>query len=227
MNPWRQTWGELNERYAAMTRRERALLAATAILGPWLIGYMLFVEPQRKQVEGLEKTLAVEAASVSRLQAELVSLQQQLASDPDAAGKAELDALHAERDRLDAQLHQLGSALVRPEEMPGLLERLLARQPGLHLVSLKTLPPRGVMSESAARGSTEKPAERAFDLYRHGVEIRLEGNFGQLEAYLVQLEGLEQRLLWGALDYRVIDHPLAEMRLTVYTLSPDRTWLAL
>jgi len=70
-------------------------------------------------------------------------------------------------------------------------------------------------------------AERSFDLYRHGVEIRLEGSYGQLQAYLAQLEKMPQHLLWGQLSYRVIDYPKAEMTLTVYTLSPDRSWLAL
>ena len=72
-----------------------------------------------------------------------------------------------------------------------------------------------------------KPVERSFDLYRHGVEIRLEGSYGQLQAYLAQLEKLQQKLLWGKLEYRVIDYPKAELTLTVYPLSPDRTWLAL
>jgi len=59
------------------------------------------------------------------------------------------------------------------------------------------------------------------------VEIRLEGSYGQLLAYLTQLEKLPQRLLWGQLSYRVIDYPRSEMTLTVYTLSPDKTWLTL
>jgi len=29
------------------------------------------------------------------------------------------------------------------------------------------------------------------------------------------------------LNYQVVEHPRAEMTLTVYTLSPERTWLAL
>ena len=43
----------------------------------------------------------------------------------------------------------------------------------------------------------------------------------------MQLEKLQQKLLWGQLSYRVIEYPRAELTLTVYTLSPDRTWLAL
>lgn len=224
----RQHWNRLNERYAALSQRERLMVALALVLGPLLIGHSLLVDPARARAKGLENGIATQSASAAQLQAEVVNLQQQLKVDPDAGRKAELLALNTERDRLDEQLRQFGTVLVRPEEMNGLLERLLARNAGLRLVSLKTLAPQSVLQHGdAAKESDGKPVERSFDLYRHGVEIRLEGSYGQLQAYLAQLEKLQQRLLWGQLSYRVIDYPKAELTLTVYTLSPDKTWLAL
>jgi MSHA biogenesis protein MshJ len=228
MTGLRQIWSRLNERYSSLTGRERQLVAAALVLGPLLIGNALFVDPLRARLDGLENTIATESASAAQLQAEAANLQQQLAIDPDAGRKAELAALNGERDKLDERLRQLGSALVRPDEMNGLLEGLLARLPGLRLISLKTLAPQSVLRrEEGSKEGEAKAAERTFDLYRHGVEIRLEGNYGQLQAYLAQLEKLPQHLLWGQLSYRVIDYPRAEMTLTVFTLSPDRAWLAL
>lgn len=223
----RQSWSRLNTRYAALSRRERALVALAVVFGPLLIGYSLFVDPQSARRKVMEANLATEEASVARLQAEAANLQQQLSIDPDAGRKADLAALNAERDKLDEQLRQFSSVLVRPEEMNGLLERLLVRHAGLRLVSLKTLAPQSVLPVGEAKEGEAKPAERSFDLYRHGVEIRLEGSYGQLQAYLAQLEKLQQKLLWGKLEYRVIEYPRAELTLTVYTLSPDRTWLTL
>jgi MSHA biogenesis protein MshJ len=228
MNSLRQFWNRLNARYTALSRRERLLVAAAVVLGPLMIGNALLVSPQQARVKGLENGIAAQSTSATQLQAEVGNLQQQLNSDPDAGRKAELAALNGERARLDEQLRQFGTVLVRPEEMNTLLERLLARNAGLRLVSLKTLAPQSVLQHGeVAKDSDGKPAERSFDLYRHGVEIRLEGTYGQLQAYLAQLEKLQQRLLWGQLSYRVIEHPKAELTLTVYTLSPDKTWLAL
>ena len=223
----RQSWSRFNARYAALSRRERALVALAVVFGPLLIGYSLFVDPQSARRKVMEANLATEKATVARLQAEAANLQQQLSIDPDAGRKADLAALNAERDKLDEQLRQFSSVLVRPEEMNGLLERLLVRHAGLRLVSLKTLAPQSVLPVGEAKEGEAKPAERSFDLYRHGVEIRLEGSYGQLQAYLAQLEKLQQKLLWGKLEYRVIEYPRAELTLTVYTLSPDRTWLTL
>ena len=229
MKDLRLWWKRLNERYAVLSRREKYLLAAALVVGPVLLGEFLIVDPQLARAHALLGSIAQQSATQAELQSQIGSLQQQLQTDPDAAAKAELVTLTAEQQRLDEELRRIGTALVRPEEMNGLLESLLARHSGLRLLSLKTLAPQSVLGdkESTADKATGKPVARKFDLYRHGVEIRLEGNYAELQAYLAQLEQLQQRLLWGQLQYRVIEYPRAEMSLMVYTLSADRTWLAL
>src|SRR5574343_2053993 len=152
----RQTWSRLNERYAALSQRERTLVALAVVAGPLMIGYSLFVDPQAARLKAMEATMQAEQASVVRLQAEAANLQQQLSIDPDAGRKADLAALYAERDKLDQQLRQFSSVLVRPEEMNGLLERLLVRHVGLRLVSLKTLAPQSVLPADESKDADGK-----------------------------------------------------------------------
>jgi MSHA biogenesis protein MshJ len=228
MKQLRASWEKLSARYAALTRREQALVAAALVLGPLLIGNSLFADRQWTRAAALERGISTNELSLTELQARVTVLQGQLKADPDADKKTELAALTAEGEQLDQKLRALGSVLVRPEEMNGLLQGLLARQSGLRLVSLKTLPPEGLLGgKEGAKDSEGKPVARLFDLYRHGVEIRIEGSYGDLQAWLGQLEKLPQKLLWERLDYRVVQYPRAEMRLVVYTLSSDKTWLAL
>lgn len=220
------TWKRLNERYAALTRRERLLVAAALVLVPLLVVETLVLDPQRARNRALERSLAQQSASVGELGAQVTSLQQRLLLDPDAGAKAEIAALKAEQRAVESELQRLGTTLVRPEEMNGVLESLLAGHAGLRLISLKTLQPQSVLGGAEAAGAAGQPAAR-FDLYRHGVELRLEGSFADLQDYLKRLEQLPQRLLWGELQYEVLVYPKAEMRLTVHTLSADRSWLAL
>jgi len=220
------TWKRLNERYAALTRRERLLVAAALVLVPLLVVETLVLDPQRARNRALERSLAQQSASVGELGAQVTSLQQRLLLDPDAGAKAEIAALKAEQQAVESELQRLGTTLVRPEEMNGVLESLLAGHAGLRLISLKTLQPQSVLGGAEAAGAAGQPAAR-FDLYRHGVELRLEGSFADLQDYLKRLEQLPQRLLWGELQYEVLAYPKAEMRLTVHTLSADRSWLAL
>ncbi len=189
MKSLRQFWIDLEKRYQALSQRERLLVALAVVIAPLLIGNALFVDPQRAKLKGLEGMIVAEESSAVQLQAEAANLQLQLNTDPDAGRKAELLALNGEREKLDEQMRQFSSALVRPEEMNALLERLLVRQAGLQLVSLKTLPPQGMLRDSTVvKGAEAQASERTFDLYRHGVEIRLEGGFSQLQAYVVQLK---------------------------------------
>lgn len=230
MRQLRQLWLQLNGRYVVLSRREKVLLAAALVITPLLFGEMLILDPQRGLVKGVERSIAQQLSSLAELQSQVGSLQQQLQNDPDAASKAELVALVAEQIRLDGELRRLGTTLVRPEEMNSLLEGLLTRHTGLRLLSLKTLAPRSVLGDKATasgQGAESKPDERKFDLYRHGVEIRLEGNYAELQTYVTQLEQLPQRLLWGPLQYKVVEYPRAEMNVMVYTLSADRVWLSL
>lgn len=233
MNALRQRWQQLEKRYAAMTRREKLLVAAALLLVPVLAGETLVLEGQRARNAALAGSIALQTATMKELQTQAQLLQQQLQIDPDARIKAEIAALKAEQQMLEKDLLEVGKSLVPPEQMNALLERLLARHSGLRLVSLKTLKPEGVLGAAdKADGTTpakgnEKVAGQRFDLYRHGVEIRIEGTFAELQAYLVQLEELQDRLLWGHLHYEVGEYPKAEMSLMVYTLSADRTWLAL
>lgn len=229
MKALRELWGRWAGRYAVLSQREKMLLAATLVLAPLLIGESLVLEPQRKRNLAQERSIAQQSATLADMQNQVAVLQQQLQLDPDAAAKAQITALQGEQQRLEGELQALGSTLVRPEDMNGLLERLLARHAGLRLLSLKTLKPESVLAPKAGAGetATAKPAGERFDLYRHGVEIRLEGSFAELQAYLEQLEQSPQRLLWEQLQYQVGEYPKAEMRLMVYTLSADRSWLAL
>lgn len=73
---------------------------------------------------------------------------------------------------------------------------------------------------SVAAGSAAPPS-----LYRHGVEITLEGSFGELLSYLRTLEAMPQHVLWGGLQMKTTQHPTTVMTLRLYTLSRDRTWL--
>lgn len=228
MKALRRRWAAINARYAALSRRERLLVTLLILLGPALVLKTLVADPQWVRLRALEKSLATQGATLNDMKTLVISQRSQLASDPDAAKKLELATLTADREALDRQVAEAGSRLVRPAQMNALLEHLLARHAGLRLVSLKTLAPVSIVKAGdAGKANGEKPEPRVFDLYRHGVEIRLEGSYGELQSYLEQLERMPQRLLWERVEFRVVEHPRAEMILNVFTLSPDRTWLAL
>lgn len=226
MKALHDAWGKLAGRYAAISLRERRLIAIAAVLGPLMLGNALLVDPAFTRAKNVSRNLGEQQRTAADLRAQVENLKLQAQADPDAGKKAELAAMQKNLAAVDERLKALQSTLVAPEEMNGLLESLLARHAGLRLVSLKTLAPESIVPAPAATDGKPAPA-RQYDIYRHGVELRLEGSYLELLAYLDQLEKSDKKLLWGPLQFSVAQYPKAKLTLVVYTLGSDKTWLSI
>ncbi|MGZ3181645.1 MAG: type II secretion system protein GspM [Telluria sp.] len=64
-------------------------------------------------------------------------------------------------------------------------------------------------------------------LFRHGVELTLEGSYLDMVAYLSALEHLPTQILWGRAVLNARDPKHARLTLTVYTVSLDKKWIRL
>lgn len=226
----KESWVRLAARYDALLLRERWLIAAALLGGIILIGYSLFVEPALQRAQLAERSLVEQRAQLSSLQAQSVALQSP-EQDPDVAARAELAGLKQQLAELTGRLSVLESSLVPPQRMSALLEDMIGRKSGLRLISLKTLPLSPLLEKkagaeaSAADKSLDKLANSSAGLFRHGVEIRLEGSYQELTAYLERLEQAKSKLLWSSASLAAEQHPRLVLTLTVYTLSLDRAWL--
>lgn len=72
------------------------------------------------------------------------------------------------------------------------------------------------------------PAPKAREmLYRHGVEMVLQGTYPDMVAYMEALEHLPVQLFWGKAELDAQNYPEARLTLTLYTLSLDDKWMKL
>lgn len=222
-------WLNMTARYDALQRRERWLIALALLGGIVLIGFSLFIDPALRSGQLAERTLAGQQAQLLAMQTQMATLQAP-ERHPDVAAQAELGQLKQRLDELSARMRVLESSLVPPERMPGLLEDMIGKRSGLRLLSLKTLPvapfvekTQAGAGEAVATGAAAAPEKAG--LYKHGVEIRLEGSYQELTAYLERLEKSRMKLLWNSVALSAEGHPRLVLTLTVYSLSLDRTWL--
>jgi MSHA biogenesis protein MshJ len=79
---------------------------------------------------------------------------------------------------------------------------------------------------AAAAEKTEKVAPKG-PLFRHGVQLVLEGSYLDLLDYLTRMEQLPTQLYWGDMQLQVISYPRVELTLDVFTVSLDNKWLNL
>ncbi|WP_296001058.1 type II secretion system protein GspM [Rugamonas sp.] len=76
----------------------------------------------------------------------------------------------------------------------------------------------------ASTAAAPKPREL---LYRHGVEIALQGSYPDMINYMTALEALPSQLFWGKAKLDAGQYPAVTLTLTLYTMSLDEKWMKL
>jgi MSHA biogenesis protein MshJ len=211
------------ERIDACSLRERLLIFAMAALVLVTLVNTLALDPALAQRKLLQQQLSEQAARISAIQAQSQALAAARANDPDAANRARLAELKRAIAASDARLESLQQSLVSPERMATVLQEVLGRKRGLKLVSLRTLP-LSTLAEEEAKAEEKAPAALGA-IYRHGVEVTVEGSYGDLLAYVAELESLPWQVFWGGANLSVQVYPVSRLTLTLYTLSLEKTWL--
>jgi len=223
------TWNRLRTRYMALARRERALVLAAALAVVLGVGGVVFIEPAQRQRASLQEQFARQRAELAALRPQLQQLQERQ-RNPDAATQAQLQALQRRLQAADDEFVQLQRALVPPQDMGRLLDSLLRSHRGLQLVALHSLAPISVGDLLApppapASAAASAPAGTPHDwLFRHGVQVTLQGSYADLVAWLDDLERQPRRVYWGELKLDATRWPDTVMTVTVYTISLEKTW---
>lgn len=211
-------WNGWLQRFDALAGRERRLIGVALLGGIVVLGWSLGLDPALTRLRVAERGLADVAVQRPALQAQMAALRAP-ELQPETQARVELQGLQQALARLNERFAALESSLVPPQRIPAVLEEMIGRRSGLRLISLRTLPVAPVL---APRDGV--PAAAAA-LYKHGVEIRVEGDYAALADYLARLEKNSQTLLWERVALAAEQHPRLVLTLTVYTLSLDRTWL--
>ncbi|MFM2069626.1 MAG: hypothetical protein RLZZ584_4535, partial [Pseudomonadota bacterium] len=213
-------WAQAARAFNQRAPRERVLLiTASAALLVWLIdltwldGRWEHLQRQRRQAAvaaqavaslqaATEHLHATEQGRLQQARADLAALTRQLAaaslggvpSGPAGASAASATAASARPGSAPAPVALPG--LVPPQQMLPLLQELLVRQRSLQLRSLQSLGQTALGEAGAAASDTAARAAArgsgTTTLYRHAVELTVQGSYADLLAYLQALEALPQ-----------------------------------
>lgn len=231
-------WQALAGHIDALTPRERVMILVAAVAVVWGIGVLGALQPLWQRSANLVQELARERLEASRLDAQLAESRRIAAADPDQGTRERIGALRKELAQLDAAFAELEKTLVQPRQMVALLERVLRQgERRVRILSLRSLgaaplvdaPPRpaGEAHKGAATAvATTEPVPGA-PLHRHGVEIRLTGNYLDLLQYLVELERLPLRMYFSRAVLDATDPAAVTLTMSIYTLSIGREWLSI
>ncbi|HEX2199716.1 MAG TPA: hypothetical protein VHG88_14000 [Burkholderiales bacterium] len=212
-------WRRTTTRFDAMSLRERLMVSAAALVALLALAYVFMIEPEVKKQQRAAAAMLQKQSEMRALDAQLQALLAARARDPDGARRERLAQLAAQVSELDARIAAEERRFTAPSQMRGVLEEVLGRSRNVALVEMKTL---AVTTLSPKESKAESKARL---IYRHGVELTVSGSYLDLLAYVRDLETLPTQLYWGALSLDATKHPKLVMKLTVYTLSPERAWL--
>lgn len=210
--------------FDARSRRERLLMIAAAVAMIGLSGDVLWLNPAWQQWSATRQREAQAADALQRLQARRADATAQ-ATAADAQLRDDIEQLRRRVAEGATALRDASATLVPAHEMVPLLDRMLARAGGLKLRAMQSLgrKPVGGASPAANEAAAAQPA--AGMLYRHEIELSVEGPYADLLAYLKAIEQSPQRVIWGGMSFEVTQHPNVRLTLRLATLSPDREWL--
>ncbi|PFG52124.1 MSHA biogenesis protein MshJ [Marinobacter sp. LV10R520-4] len=225
---------QLQQRWQAFAPREQWLAYGVGVGVVGLLYMQLLADPWALRLDQQKSAYSsVEARSAQNTDA-LAELAAALAADPNLSYNNALSLAAASHAQLLEQIDQHTRELVSPQQMRALLTDLLHAQPGLQLVSLENfseavqLPPTPVAegtptNPATSPGSPVPAAAPASEvsLYRHGMRLKLEGNYFDLLRYLQTIQNTAWKLNWESLHYQVGEAGpgKAQISLQLYTLS--------
>jgi len=224
----KQAWEKLARRFDALRPRERVMVFAAGVAIIAGLGFVLAIDGALARHKILAANAEKHRIDLAQLQKQNAELSRLLNQDADAEGRKRIDDLRRQLGSYDTELRSLQQELVPPNRMVKVLEDMLSRDSHVRLVKLRTLPvaalmePAGVPADNTA---AKLPAPPKNLVYKHGMELTVEGNYLDLLEYQARLEKLPWRMFFARTSVNAIDYPRVLMTIKLYTLSLEEAWL--
>lgn len=225
MNPTRE---KLARRFDALNARERLMVFAAGVAIIAGLSFMLVIDGALAKQKLLEARVQKSRSDLVQLQKQSAELSRLLTQDPDEQANQRIKELKGRLEGYDNELRGVQQGLVPPRQMVRVLEDMLNRDVRVRLVKLRTLPVSALV-DTATGTPVLGPARTAPAgknlVYKHGLELTLEGSYLELLEYQAKLERLPWRMFFARTTINSVDYPKVFMTITLYTLSLEEAWL--
>lgn len=230
---------QLNLAINALSLRERAIVAAVAVVVLVTLWFVLLFDPAQQGYASASKQRTQLATKSQALDTQLTLLKQRVAQDPNAEERARITGVRGDITEADAQLKEKTLELITPAQMARVVQDLIDKNSALKISALRSEPSRlaqGLFGEPDAEASsssssrpsskkTEKGDEHTPQVYEHALVVELSGSYLDALDYLSALEALPWRLFWDDVQIQTEDYPTAQIRIRIHTLSLHEGWI--
>jgi MSHA biogenesis protein MshJ len=234
-------WRDYSAKYLKITQREQVLMLATGIIAITFILFNFVIEPQIIHLKNVNQKISQTQLAITINTNAITALERRLLEDPNDVLKKQSAYYEQKISKVDKEILALTSDLIDPIQMRHALMALLKLQKGVVLLSFELLgtepliPPQRVEEITIKSEKKAKPTQvtqsssvstsAEIGLYKHGVKIKLKGNYFPLRDYLQQLEGLQWKFFWNEFHYKIVEYPQSELEIEIFSLSTQEEFL--
>lgn len=209
----RKQWARLGSWIDGLSLRERGLILLMVIAILYLLWDFALMGPLNAAQKQQQDDIAAQQQQLTALQKGIGDLLNSQRHGEEQA-RARIEQLHQAIEQMDDKLGAATNGLIKPADMPRVLRDMLKRQHGLTLLGLKTLPP-------TALNAGDSQGQQAV-LYRHGLEITVQGRYQAILDYVAALEKQPWQFYWKSFALKSQGYPENKVTLVIYTLSLDK-----
>lgn len=224
-------WQEYSDNFLKLTTREQYLIFITGLIAISFITFYLFIDTKivenRKSVQQI---LRLQSSNQS-LKISTMDMQAALQRDPNEDIRNKIAQYEAKLAKIDEKLLTLTSDLISPVQMRYALLDLLKLKKGVSLLSFELLGAQPLLSNELSEESLPKEKVESVELpvglnlYRHGIKLKLSGNYFDLQNYLSQLEKLSWKFFWQDFNFKLTEYPKSELEIEMYTLGTKKEFV--
>ncbi|GLP97394.1 MSHA biogenesis protein MshJ [Paraferrimonas sedimenticola] len=214
-----QALATYRHKFDHLSQRERVLIGLSCAVLIFAIGWS-FIDANIQDWVERERRAEGKQQEIKLLEQQNQIFEIRLNEDPNLAFEQKLAQIEAQDQAIEEQLQSEMVDMVEPQHMPALLSSVLSSAKGIKLVSFKSLAPIALLDQAQqTQANVDTSAEQDINIYAHGINLTLEGDYFSLLKFLVAVEELPENLYWYELDYQVAKYPKGQLQLEVYSVS--------
>ncbi len=217
---YKKIYYDLSVKVDQLSIRERILVLITSLCVVFLLWQVLIFDQINYLKDKISSNASKMQQQISNLQGQITQVSTTLSLDPVVRLEEQIKKLYKENEELKSKLFGMKEKLISPAQMMLILKNILDNK-NLEVISLKNLPPVSVLTNLEEKDQEEENEESklTFKVYKHGLEIVLNGSFFQVRDFLLEAERLPYKLLWEELEFAITEYPLARVKIVIRALS--------
>ena len=213
-----KNFSELKALYDARSPREHLYMVSILVIALVGIFDLAVWTPSHAKHDQLDIAIQGLREDIIKFEEQMNQIYAQSQNDPNSSYRHRLKEINSQIDELNATIIDLNQVLISPKTMTQMLDKVFQKHKNLDVLSISSIP-----EDQLQVVHLPKAPDNA--LYRHGIEIIVEGGYRDVMNYLQELQNLNWQIYWESLKYEIEEYPNGKLTLIVYTLSLDKKWI--